>query len=128
MTSCLLDTNGFTEMLTRGPRISGRTLEFIQGCSRVLMSSVSIYEIGQKVRLGKWPAMEPYLQEIETIAVNDGIEVLPLTSGLALRAAMLDWDHRDPFDRMIAAVAIQEQVAVVSSDAAFEAVGVERVW
>jgi PIN domain nuclease of toxin-antitoxin system len=45
-----------------------------------------------------------------------------------MKAALLDWDHRDPFDRMIAAVALQERVAVVSADAAFEAVGVERVW
>ena len=38
------------------------------------------------------------------------------------------WSHRDPFDRMIAAVALQERVAVVSADVVFEAVGVERVW
>jgi PIN domain nuclease of toxin-antitoxin system len=54
-------------------------------------------------------------------------EIVPLTADLAMMAALLDWSHRDPFDRMIAAVALQELVAVISQDAAFEAFGIERV-
>lgn len=128
MTACLLDTNAFSEIVTRGPRISATTLEYVENCSRVLLSSVTFYEIGQKVRLGKWASMEPHVGGLENIALSAGMEIMALTSGLALRAALLDWPHRGPFDRMIAAAALSERVPVVSADAAFEAVGVERVW
>lgn len=115
-------------MVTKGPRISAGTLEFVESCSRVLLSSVTFYEIGQKVRLGKWPSMEPYVRELESIAEKDGIEIMALTGGLALNASLLDWPHRDPFDRMIASSALQEKVPVVSSDAAFDQLGLERIW
>lgn len=128
MSACLLDTNAFTGIITKNPKMPQGAVEFARGCERVLMSSVTFYEIGQKVRLGKWDSMAPFVDQLESIAQRDGYDVVALTSGLALRASLLDWDHRDPFDRMIAATALQERVPVVSSDVAFEAVGVERVW
>ena len=128
MTACLLDTNAFSGLITRDPRLSEATVSFVQGSSRVLLSAVTFYEIGQKVRLGKWPAMEGYVSELDGIAEADGHEIVALTSGLALRASLLDWTHRDPFDRMIAATALRERVPLVSADPAFDAVGVERVW
>jgi len=41
---------------------------------------------------------------------------------------LLDWDHRDPFDRMIAVVARQEDLLLISADAAFDGLGVEHLW
>ncbi len=93
-----------------------------------MVSAISFYEIGQTVRIGKWPEMAPFAEKLDSLTAERGIEVLPLTSGQALRASLLEWSHRDPFDRIIAAVALQERVAVVSQDEVFEAVGVERVW
>jgi PIN domain nuclease of toxin-antitoxin system len=72
--------------------------------------------------------MAPFVETLEETAIDDGFEVIPLTAHLALKAALLDWNHRDPFDRMIAATALQERVPLVSSDRVFDAVGVERVW
>lgn len=128
MTRCLLDTNAFSEIITQGPRISDQALGFVDSFSEVLLSAITFFEIGQKVRLGKWNAMAPHVGRLEEQVRSDGYRVIALSSGLALKASLLDWVHRDPFDRMIAAVAMQEQVPVVSSDAVFETVGVERVW
>jgi PIN domain nuclease of toxin-antitoxin system len=89
---------------------------------------VSLYEIGQKVRLGKWPALAPFAAGLLERALGDGFDPLPLSPGAALAAALMDWDHRDPFDRLIAATALAEGLPVVSPDAAFDAVGVERIW
>lgn len=124
----LLDTGPFALLLMNSIRISAALRQRISQHERIMVPAIAFYEIGQKVRLGKWPDMEPYVADLEQRARADGFEILPLTADLAMKAALLDWSHRDPFDRMIAAVALQEGVAVVSSDAAFEAVGVERVW
>lgn len=72
--------------------------------------------------------MAQFVPDLDQRARADGFSVLPLSGEVALQAAQLDWPHRDPFDRMIAAMALRERVPVVSSDPAFDEVGVERVW
>jgi PIN domain nuclease of toxin-antitoxin system len=72
--------------------------------------------------------MEPHLAGLDTRAREDGYDLLPLTAAASLDAAILDWAHRDPFDRMIAIVARHEGLPLVSPDAAFDALGIERIW
>ena len=52
----------------------------------------------------------------------------PLTPAIALRASLLDWPHRDPFDRLIAATAEAMDARLVSRDPAFDGLPVRRVW
>lgn len=115
-------------VLLDSPRLSDTARQVIASETRVQVSAVSFYEIGQKVRIGKWDEVAHLVPKLEARADASGIEILPLGASVMLEASLLEWDHRDPFDRMIAAVAMQERVPVVSSDAAFDAVGVERVW
>ena len=128
MSALLLDTNAFAMALTDDPRLPAPVRARLEKASRVAMSVISLYEIAQKVRLGKWPEMAPHVAELETRARQDGYDLVPLTGRAALEAASLDWSHRDPFDRMIATVARHEGLAIVSSDAAFDALGLERIW
>ncbi len=109
-------------------RMTKTAVEAILSADEVMVSVISFYEIGQKVRIGKWPEMAPFVGELEALTAKRGITISPLSASVSLRASLLDWSHRDPFDRMIAAVALQEGCAVVSPDAAFDAVGVKRVW
>ena len=95
---------------------------------RLAVSVISLYEIGLKVRLAKWPEMAAYVGSLEQRADSDGYDLIPLTAAACLDASMLDWDHRNPFDRMIAAVARLESLPVISSDQAFDKIGVERHW
>jgi len=64
------------------------------------------------------------------IADADGrFDLAPLTTEIARRASLLDWSHRDPFDRMIAATALELQAPLVSMDRVFDGVtGLERLW
>lgn len=96
--------------------------------ARLMLSVVSFYEIGQKVRLGKWPEMEPLLGELMRADTEEGVVFLPLGAQLSMDAALLDWTHRDPFDRMIAATALAERIPLISPDVVFDEIGVERVW
>lgn len=50
-----------------------------------------------------------------------------IDAAVALTAGQLIWDHRDPFDRLIAATALERKLALVSADAAFDMV-VTRIW
>ena len=93
-----------------------------------MLRVILLDEIGQKVRLGQWPDMLPFAADLSDHADADGFDLLPLSPSAALAAALLDWDHRDPFDRMIAVVARQEDLLLISADAAFDGLGVERLW
>jgi PIN domain nuclease of toxin-antitoxin system len=45
-----------------------------------------------------------------------------------MRVASLPHHHRDPFDRLLIAQALEENLAIVSVDRSFDAYGIERVW
>lgn len=128
MTAFLLDTNAFAMALIDDPRLPDAARARMQDADRLAVSVISLYEIGQKVRLGKWPEMSVHIARLDQTASANGFNILPLTGTVALTAALLDWDHRDPFDRMIAAVSQQEGLPVISSDAAFDAIDVSRHW
>jgi PIN domain nuclease of toxin-antitoxin system len=124
----LVDTGPFAFLLMSSRRMSDGLRRQLAREDRLYVSAVSFYEIGQKVRLGKWPDMEPFASALDETARSDGFDVVPLSGAIALSAAHLNWPHRDPFDRMIAATALREEVSLVSSDAAFDAVGIDRIW
>lgn len=124
----LLDTGPLAMVILGSDRMTKTAVEAILSADEVMVSVISFYEIGQKVRIGKWPEMAPFVGELEVLTTKRGVTIAPLSASVSLRASLLDWSHRDPFDRMIAAVAFQEGCAVVSPDAAFDAVGVARVW
>ena len=128
MTSYLVDTNAFSMVLTDDPRLPKRAYTRMREADRLAVSAISFYEIGQKVRAGKWPEMVAYVERLAQHAGSDGFDLIPLTATVCLNASMLDWDHRDPFDRMIAAVALEESLPVISSDQAFDRIGIERHW
>lgn len=128
MKAVLLDTNAFAMTLTDDPRLPHVARDVILGAPRVAVSVISFYEIGQKVRLNKWPEMAVHVGRLEAIARGDGFELLPLTASAALASSLLEWSHRDPFDRMIAAVAQEEAMPLVSADEAFDELSMQRVW
>ncbi|MDF0600873.1 type II toxin-antitoxin system VapC family toxin [Psychromarinibacter sp. C21-152] len=128
MSGLLLDTNAFAMALTGDARLPEAARVRIETADRAALSVITFYEIGQKVRLGKWPAMAPHAPGLIDLAREDGFDLIPLTPAAALEASLMDWDHRDPFDRMIATVARHEGLPVVSSDAAFDALAVGRIW
>lgn len=128
MSSYLLDTNAFAMALTDDPRLPGGVRQRMQRATRLLVSAISLYEIGQKVRLGKWPEMGPHVEALAARARDDGYDLLPLTPDMALASAMLDWAHRDPFDRIIGTVALHEGLPLLSSNIAFDDLPLERCW
>lgn len=92
------------------------------------MSAASIYEISLKVRYGKLPeAVEFESDLIVNIEDRLGYTLLPLEPESMMRAARFHEAHADPFDRMIAAQAIQNHLPILSTDTRLDAFGVRRV-
>lgn len=128
MSAVLLDTNAFAMALTDDPRLPERARGLMLAAERVTLSVISFYEIGQKLGLGKWPAMAAHATSLETRARADGFDLLPLTAAAALEASLMSWIHRDPFDRMIATIAQREALPLISSDNSFDTLPIERIW
>ncbi len=96
--------------------------------SVLLVSVVSVWEIATKVRIGKLPeATALELRILEALHEN-GYTLLSVDAENALCAARLAGEHRDPFDRMIAAQALALDIPVISKDPRLDPFGVRRIW
>ncbi|WP_237152473.1 type II toxin-antitoxin system VapC family toxin [Oryzibacter oryziterrae] len=120
MTTLLLDTHAWVWTLLDTPALPAGVRRQIEAADRILLSPISFYEIGQKVRLGKWPDMAPHVDGLRAMAEEQGAMSAPLSWDVAMLAARLDWSHRDPFDRVLAATSIAMGVPLVSADAVFD--------
>ena len=94
----------------------------------ILVSEASAWEIATKVRLGKLPGAEKLEQDYLAVMEEAGYELLAIDTASALRAGRLTAEHKDPFDRMIAAQALALDVAILSSDPQLDQFGVRRIW
>lgn len=94
----------------------------------ILVSAASAWEIATKVRLGKLPGAEKLEREYLEVMVDADYTLLDLDTATALRAGRMTAEHRDPFDRMIAAQAIGQDVPVLSPDSQLDQFGVRRIW
>jgi len=92
------------------------------------VSPASLFEIASKVRIGKLPLAAPSGAIILARLTSADIHLLPLEPVHIEPLTILPMHHKDPFDRLIAATALIEQLTLVSADVAFDAYGVTRLW
>jgi PIN domain nuclease of toxin-antitoxin system len=98
------------------------------GRNECLVSIATAWEVAIKVSRGS-QRVEGTLDRFlpEQIAAN-GFRALPIDLKHAARLATLPFHHRDPFDRLLVAQAIEEDLPVVTADPAFAEYGVRQVW
>ena len=78
---------------------------------------------------GKWPEAEILLAQHNDLVSRLGAQSLNISAADAIRAGSLDWDHADPFDRMLAAQSLLHLAAFVTRDAAFGHLrGLTIIW
>jgi PIN domain nuclease of toxin-antitoxin system len=96
--------------------------------NEILVSAASAWEIATKVRIGKLTGAErlelDYIQVMEVAGYN----LLSIETETALRAGRLIAEHRDPFDRMIAAQALALDIPVLSPDPELDQFAIRRIW
>ena len=125
----LLDTHAFLWWLAGHSSLPGRVrAEIDTSGSDVFVSAASAWEITTKYRLGKLPQAEPAARDVMQIIESQQFTPLAISVKHGQLAGALAGHHRDPFDRMLIAQAISEDLALVSNERAFDAYGVKRLW
>ena len=94
----------------------------------LLLSAGSIWEIGIKVGLGKIVLTQPFKTWMNQAVSDLHVTVLPLSVEYVDVQSNLPKHHGDPFDRLIVAQSIVEQVSIISADANLDAYGITRIW
>ncbi|MGD0990670.1 MAG: type II toxin-antitoxin system VapC family toxin [Candidatus Sulfotelmatobacter sp.] len=126
---CLLDTHTLIWWMSSDSHLSTTASATIKDRNNVSMvSAVSAWEIATKVRLGRLPAAAGLIQDFVDDLARERIEILSVTAEHAIRAGLLPGPHKDPFDRMLIAQALAENVPIVSNDRALDGYGVRRLW
>jgi PIN domain nuclease of toxin-antitoxin system len=123
----LLDTHAFLWWCEDSPKLSAKARKAIVN-NDCFVSMASFWEIAIKLSLNKLrlPApIERYLPEQMSL---NGFETLEINFRQIAGTATLPWHHRDPFDRLLAAQAVEEKINIVSRDSVFDAYGVKRIW
>jgi PIN domain nuclease of toxin-antitoxin system len=130
VTALLLDTHAYVWALTDPDRLSGRARDAIKTPSNALfVSAATTWEMAIKYRAGKWPEAEILLAQHDDLTSRLGAHSLEISAADAIRAGSLDWDHADPFDRMLAAQSLLHQTALLTRDTAFgELRGLTVIW
>jgi len=107
-------------------RLSTKARSLIEDkVNAILVSAVTFYELNNTMRLNKLD-LKP--QELREAVTESGLQTLAITDLHAELAANFDWEHRNPWDRILAAQARLEHCTFISTDLAFDAVLHERVW
>ena len=125
----LLDTHAFLWWIADSGRLSTTAYRVIENQgNNLFISAASAWEITTKYRLGRLPKAESVAFDVAGIIAGQGFEELAISVADAERAGQLSGPHRDPFDRMLAAQALNRDLALVSLDVAFDQYAVHRLW
>ncbi|MBV5274057.1 MAG: type II toxin-antitoxin system VapC family toxin [Lamprocystis purpurea] len=125
----LLDTHSFLWLVTDDPKLSERAKSvFLDGDNELLCSAVVGFEIAVKFSLGKLDLAEPPREFMEKRIRHNALKPLAVTLEHSYRLAQLPFHHRDPFDRLLVAQALEEDLALLSIDAILSEYGVRRIW
>ncbi len=125
----LLDTHAFLWFTRASPELSEKAKELIEDAENDLFLSIaSPWETGIKVSTGKLTLGRPADIFFEDRMQRSGIALLPITLAHIACVSTLPMHHRDPFDRMLIAQSLTENIPILSADAAFDPYGVQRLW
>lgn len=125
----LLDTNVLLWWLAADPVLSVTAKRVIShGSNTIYVSAASAWEICTKVRIGKLPSGRDLCDDFLGYLDRHKFQQLAISIEHARLAGRIAGTHKDPFDRIIAAQAMIENVPVVTNDAAIDGFGAKVVW
>ncbi|MFM7424535.1 MAG: type II toxin-antitoxin system VapC family toxin [Elainella sp.] len=124
----ILDTHTFLWFVNDSSQLSSTAKDLIESETNLWISIASLWEIAIKVSVGKLSLPRPLNDFIsEHIQANE-IDILTINISHLTKVSTLPFHHRDPFDRLLAAQALVEQVPLIGVDAVFDSYEVNRIW
>jgi PIN domain nuclease of toxin-antitoxin system len=124
----ILDTHAFLWALAGDGRMSRHAREVFGGSADLLLSIASIWEILIKVQAGKLNFPKPAGKYVIHKLAENRIEILSISVDHLLAVERLPMHHRDPFDRMLIAQSMEENIPVVTADQIFARYPIEVIW
>ena len=125
----LLDAHAFLWFVWNDPHLSpAARLAIMNPASKKWLGVGSIWEIAIKVSVGKLNLGEPVAPFMNKVVSANNFSVLMVGLEHAAAVSTLPFHHRDPFDRLLVAQAMVENLAIVSADVALDAYHVTRIW
>ncbi|MEG5035391.1 type II toxin-antitoxin system VapC family toxin [Microcoleus sp. AT3-D2] len=125
----LLDTHTFIWYVTDNPRLSAQVKLLIEDeNNEKLVSIASIWEMAIKHSIGRLNFSLPFMEFVRQQLTVSNIGLLEINIQHIEVVASLPLDHRDPFDRLIIAQSIAQQIPILSVDAIFDAYAIARLW
>jgi len=124
----VLDTSALVFWTLNRDRLSRTAARAIADADRIALSSISIWEIGIKVKKEQLSipiSIQEFTDKLEQI---DRLDILPVDVQTWIKNLELDWDHRDPADRTIVATASLHACPLVTSDSAIRAFYSQAIW
>ena len=125
----LIDSHALIWAVLDDPRLSQRARRVLRDrAGDFYVSIVSFWELSLKIALGKLRTMTSSIAYLRDECQEQGIRIIPLQVEHIIRAESLPLHHRDPFDRMLIAQALQENLTILTGDAEFTKYPVEVLW
>lgn len=127
----LLDTHTFAWAVGDAGLLSEAAVQVLQHRqNQLFVSPASVWEMSIKHKLGKWPEVAPFMDEqlYAHLTRQLGASELLIDHRHTRLAGQLGAVHKDPFDRLLVAQALLENMTLVSKDSALDVFAVERLW
>jgi PIN domain nuclease of toxin-antitoxin system len=125
----LLDTHVLIWFVAGDAALSATARRAIESPEHtVFVSAASAWEISTKFRLGKLPGAGLLATNFVDTVAGLGFAELPISAAAAQRAGGMPQPHRDRFDRVLAAQALEDQLVLITNDAALTEFAVPTLW
>lgn len=125
----LIDTHALIWYYQTDPRMSPTGRASIEDpANSVLVSAASHWEAAIKISTGKLKLAEPFPDFVQHAITDNGFAILPIEPRHTAELIALPYHHRDPFDRVIVAQAIVEQMPIISVDPILDSYPIRRIW
>jgi PIN domain nuclease of toxin-antitoxin system len=112
----VLDTSCLIYWTLDPSRVSARARQAIQNAQSILISSISIWEIGIKIKRRKLHLPIDLKEYVEKLKSAEKLEIVAVTEDQWITNLKLEWKHRDPADRTIVALASHHDCPLITSD------------
>jgi PIN domain nuclease of toxin-antitoxin system len=127
MSAFLLDTHTFIWLTEDDANLIDNLRATIEAAALVYVSIASLWEIAIKLKIGKLSLQRSY-ETIGSEIDSSDILLLPISFADTVQIRNLPLHHRDPFDRMLIAQAMNHSLVLISRAPAFDAYPIQRLW